>query len=352
MNNILETTQEEEWREVKGYEKYYEVSNLGRVRGVGRFVKHSVTGQSFRKPKIISQSYNNHYYQSVLFMNGTRLMVITHRLVAIAFIPNPENKPCVNHINGIKTDNRVENLEWATASENTVHAHKNGLVDVSKGSNHYRSILTEDQVREIKYNQKDKGKAIDLRNTFTQALQGMLMKSHSTDSFTEQAFKFLEKKGYQALLGGVTRPAVDFSSNLMYAGMWKPSETMKGFDIMWKHRNDAGLLSNIAKNVKSTELTRMYDTVGLSSKYGDASGSKGIKKKINPPTMLAKVLDKTKIDKIKDLYDRFDQFNDFTTSAPDQIVARALFHGVLDTEFKTITGKELDLEIHSIGLPW
>lgn len=73
-----------------------------------------------------------------------------HRLVATAFIPNPENKPFVNHKNGIKTDNRAENLEWCTAKENTIHSYQTKLQISIKGSNHYASKLTDEQVLEIR----------------------------------------------------------------------------------------------------------------------------------------------------------------------------------------------------------
>lgn len=73
-----------------------------------------------------------------------------HRLVALAFIPNPKNKPCINHKNGIKTDNRIENLEWCTAKENIHHAEKAGLTRHPRGVENGRAKLTVENVHEIR----------------------------------------------------------------------------------------------------------------------------------------------------------------------------------------------------------
>lgn len=123
------------WKDVVGFEDSYLVSNLGRVKSKERvIVQISRWGSEMEKPypeKIIVPASNRPYL--ILCLGKGRKSTV-HRLVAFAFIPNPENKKEVNHINGNKKDNRVENLEWSTRSENAIHAVKTGLMVMKKGS--------------------------------------------------------------------------------------------------------------------------------------------------------------------------------------------------------------------------
>lgn len=120
------------WKDIEGYPDY-EVSNLGRVMSYKREV-----------PCILKEHLNKGYLQFRLYRGKKPRIRKPHkisRLVAKAFIPNPENKPQVNHINGVKTDDRVENLEWCTSWENTSHACRTGLMLMK---------LTSEEVREIR----------------------------------------------------------------------------------------------------------------------------------------------------------------------------------------------------------
>lgn len=137
---------EPEFRPVVGYENWYEIGNNGEVISLvdryGRPQRHTLT------PRIVGSGYLGVVLCNRI--NNRNVSVIVHRLVAESFLPNSENKPTVNHKNGIKTDNRAENLEWATRSENTRHAVANGLMKYHKGSANKAAKLTEDRVRKIR----------------------------------------------------------------------------------------------------------------------------------------------------------------------------------------------------------
>ncbi len=129
------------WKNVVGFEEQYEVSNLGNLRSKERFVKHWRGGERKYKSNVKNIRLNDKgYFRCNLKNEGKRYDFTIHKLVALAFIPNEENKPFINHKNGIKTDNRVENLEWCSASENVTHAVKNRLI---------KTKLTDEQAKEI-----------------------------------------------------------------------------------------------------------------------------------------------------------------------------------------------------------
>ena len=116
----------ETWKDISGFEGIYQVSNRGNVRRNGR---------------IKSQAIDHGGYCTVsLSVQSKQRTMSVHRIVATAFIPNPDGKRTVNHKDGNKLNNSVENLEWATHSENIVHANKTGLRCVTDAQRHAASM--------------------------------------------------------------------------------------------------------------------------------------------------------------------------------------------------------------------
>lgn len=126
------------WKSIGGYEDSYKVSNYGLIF-------------SFKSNRLLKQS-GNRYKKVCLYKNGDHKHYSVHRLVAIEFIKNEHNKRCVNHKNGNKLDNRAENLEWCTYSENTNHALESGLISDEKnhGYRNGRSVASLSSVLTIR----------------------------------------------------------------------------------------------------------------------------------------------------------------------------------------------------------
>ena len=121
----------ETWKPVKGYEGHYEVSSFGRVKSLARMRKSARGGFAPLRERIMKLKTSKAGYFVVHLMDhGKMTWPSVHRLVAEAFIPNSENKPTVNHIDANKKNNNVCNLEWATQSEQMVHAVDNNLLEV------------------------------------------------------------------------------------------------------------------------------------------------------------------------------------------------------------------------------
>lgn len=127
------------WKYIEGYGERYQISSDGQVRSFTAASKGAVMA-----PRITKQGYNS----AALTLNNKQKIHPMHRLVAKAFICNPDNKRCVNHIDGVKANNNVSNLEWCTNKENSIHAFRHGLIKFSDEARRLANIKNRERTGE------------------------------------------------------------------------------------------------------------------------------------------------------------------------------------------------------------
>lgn len=136
----------EVWKDINGFENQYQISDLGKVRSKQRVLIRSNGHSQTVKGKVLKTFTSKRGYEFAVFQIGLKTKnFAVHRLVAIAFISNNENKYAVNHKDGNKKNNKLSNLEWVTKSENELHARRTGL-KCTKGEKASKAILTEENV--------------------------------------------------------------------------------------------------------------------------------------------------------------------------------------------------------------
>ena len=144
---------QEIWKDIKGYEELYQVSNFGKIKSLKRYVLTDKNHKLLVKERMLKQNTNNNYKRVQLWKNGKGTFYLVHRVVASAFLEDYNEELQVNHKNGIKNDNKIENLEMVTAKQNQWHSY-HVLKTVPSMQGHFGS----NHVRSIKVNQFDKSK--------------------------------------------------------------------------------------------------------------------------------------------------------------------------------------------------
>lgn len=121
------------WKDIEGFEGRYQASNLGRIKSLRkRKIRRVRAGYTIRETMLRQFPHKSGYFQVFLYGENKPRCYQLHRVIAMAFVSNPDNKPEVNHIDGDKSNNASSNLEWVTASENIIHARDNGLCGYCK----------------------------------------------------------------------------------------------------------------------------------------------------------------------------------------------------------------------------
>ena len=145
-----ERTEMEQWKDIEGFEGYYQVSDMGRVRSLDRVVTTTRYGKPLSmtvKGKVLRAPVTRDGYVSIQIFKASKYYTFkVHRLVANAFIDNPDNLPEINHIDGNKQNNAASNLEWCTRGHNISHAFRTGLIDPKNRRNNRKAVRRSDGV--------------------------------------------------------------------------------------------------------------------------------------------------------------------------------------------------------------
>ncbi len=150
----------EKWKNISGYEGFYQVSDLGNVRSVGGVTNNPSGKVQTVKERVLKNRIESGtgYPRVSLWRDGKSTKVYTHALVARAFVPNPQEKPQVNHLDSDRTNNAASNLEWVTGAENLSHARDKGRMfppPHAIGTAHHNAKLTPDAIRDIRIRASD-----------------------------------------------------------------------------------------------------------------------------------------------------------------------------------------------------